>query len=101
MKLQGHYITKEGKRVNFRTVYYIDTIFGRMHNQEAQTLCLSDKNIIKLVLPDDIKQVFCRRNFITELVIPQSVNYILCDMMDGIEEQYRKDLYLDIWQATT
>ncbi len=96
MNIQGQYITKSGRAVKFRTVHYIETTFGRMHQKQSRYLC--NKNIVKLVLPDDIEKVYCEKNHITSLTIPSSLEYISCDLMNGIEEQNREGLKLSIWQ---
>jgi hypothetical protein len=57
-----------------------------------------DKNLVALSLPEGVKIVFCENNKLIKLILPQSVEHIRCDMMNGIEQQDRKGLRINIDQ---
>ena len=46
----------------------------------GHSLYMSDKNITHLLIPDDmgIKHLYCSRNYLTKLVIPNGVEYLYC-----------------------
>ncbi len=112
MAQKGYYITESGEQ--FEITPEMITIFG--------SLFLSNKtiegNITKIVINESVVNLYCNWNKILKtliisnvthlefvqsgikiFVIPDSIQYIACDMMDGIEEQDRKDLDMKIYQS--
>ncbi len=57
-----------------------------------------DNNIKKLIIPKKTIRIECERNQITQLSIPESVIRLDCDLMNGIEEQYKKRMTMKIYQ---
>lgn len=63
---KGYYITNKGERVELELV-------------SQYALHLNDKDIVELVLPLGVKEVYCFNNKLKELVLPKSVIFIYCD----------------------
>ena len=82
---EGYYITESGERVEFSLNDRIGNVF-------------LNKNIIDIFIPDSGFIFCCHFNKITSLIIPPSLKMFHCDLMDGIEEQYRRGLDLQIYQ---
>ncbi len=89
MSKTGYYITEDGERVEFTTF----NIFG------TEEVDLSGERIVELILPDEAEFVMCHYNRLKSLKIPDSVLFMECDLMNGIEEQDRKGL--EIWITST
>ena len=80
----GYYITKDGKRV--------ELIF-------ASNIFLYGLNITHMIIPEWAHYIECDHNHITTLYLPESVIDITCDLMNGIEEQDRWGLNMNIFQS--
>ena len=85
---QGYYITSNGERV------IIDS---------QESIDLSDKNIVELILPSGIKRVYCNNNQIKELILPSGIEYISCEnnnitgliLPSGVKTVYCDDAAID------
>ncbi len=86
----GYYITESGERFELKSYSDFEGIYwdGILFN----------KNIVEIVIPDGNFIFLCHRNKIKSLVIPPSFKVFICDLMDGIEVQYRRGLSLQIHQ---
>ena len=60
---QGYYMTSKGEKVIIDSQNFID---------------LSYKNIVELVLPSGIKNVWCANNQLKELILPSSIIEVWC-----------------------
>mgnify|MGYP001607195049 CR=1 FL=1 len=60
---KGYYITDKGEKV------IIDS---------QESIDLSYKNIVELILPSGIKYVYCHNNQLKELILPSGVKYVYC-----------------------
>ena len=85
----GYYITSSGEKVILKVTNTID---------------VSSKDIIELVLPEGIKSVYCSKNQLTELVLPEGIKNVYCYnnqltelvLPEGIKDVYCDDLLFDV-----
>ena len=61
---QGYYITSKGEKVIIDYQEYIR---------------LSNKNIVELILPSGVKNVWCHNNQIKELLLPSGIQNVYCE----------------------
>ncbi len=94
----SYYIAESGERVLIQVIPCEWLYFGVYSNVVLNTVDCSYKNAVKLFLSDGIHIVNCKRNKLTTLHLPDSVENIVCDMMNGIEEQYKKGMKMRILQ---
>ncbi len=66
--------------------------------EPSEELYCSNNLFTSLIIPDGFKVVYCPYNNISSLIIPKSMEPIRCDLMDGIEEQDRKEMKMKIEQ---
>ena len=85
----SHYITTSGEKVE---IYQND---GAILTYD---LYLYNEDIIELVLPEWVNVVYCFNNPLTSLFLPIRMENVWCDIMDGIEEQYKKEMRMIIQQ---
>ncbi len=83
--MKGFYITTSGERKEFSPLSW-------------GVVLLSNSNIKEIHIPIDAKHTGCQYNNITSLTLPNTLESISCDLMNGIEEQNRKKLYMAIFQ---
>ena len=84
----GYYITKSGEKVTLEV---------------TDTINVSYKEIVELVLPEGIKTVYCHHNQLKELVLPEGIEYVYCHnnqlkelvLPEGIKTVYCDDLLFD------
>ncbi len=104
----GHYITKLGNEFDlnvnetnpgeFFCFISNKSVVRITINKSFQTLYCENNLITSLDIPEGFKRVDCENNLITSLTIPSSLNVLRCDLMDEIEEQYKKELNMRIYQ---
>ena len=59
-----------------------------------------NKCLSKITLPQGVEYISCIDNKLTELHLPQEVKRVYCSLMNGIEEQYKGGMYMNIYQKT-
>jgi hypothetical protein len=52
--------------------------YGKKELEPSDLINLSYMDLTELVLPDGVKEVWCRNNQLNELIIPDQVEYISC-----------------------
>jgi hypothetical protein len=72
--------------------------FGIYSNVVLNMVDCRYENAVKLFLSDGIHIVNCQGNKLSVLHLPESVENIVCDLMDGIEEQDKKGMKMRIIQ---
>ncbi len=85
MSKDGYYIKQSGERFeieSYKSVVWLD-----------------DSQLTSLILHKGVTWVSCERNQLTSLILYKGVRTVWCDMMDGIEQQYKKDMTMQISQS--
>ena len=85
---KGYYITDKGEKVIINS---------------QETIYLSNKNIVKLILPSGIEYVYCENNQLRELILPSGVKNVYCEnnqikeliLPSGIKTVYCDDGAID------
>ncbi len=67
-------------------------------NKTVSALFCQHNLLSSLDLPEGFDWVVCHSNNIKQLTIPNSLKTLACDLMDGIEEQYREGMEIRIFQ---
>jgi adenine deaminase len=63
----------------------------------VSVICHKNK-IVNLQLSEGVKSVNCYGNQLTSLTIPSSVRALTCDLINGIEGQYKKGMRMKFIQ---
>ncbi len=99
----GYYITKEGEKVNLSSAPILflsnKNIEELVLPQDALSISCCRNHLTKLILPKSVTHIHCYGNKIKELILPQDLQNVRCDMMNGIEGQYKKNMSMHIYQS--
>ncbi len=102
-KETGYYITESGERFEIKPDSYI--VINRIDLIEVviplgcnRVDCNLNKNLRKLIIPHDVKIMQFVDTNIQSFNIPSSAQSIQCDLFNGIEQQYKENLNLQIYQ---
>ena len=103
---KGFYITNKGT-FSADIESLCDNIYFVVLNKNAtyisvpervNVLICTNNNLTEIKIPYNVHCVYCKNNNIKNIVISSKIKFIECDLMDGIEEQNRKGLFMNIYQ---
>ncbi len=97
----SYYITESGEKFDIPldeydlSGYRITSIFI---SDDKDCIWCDNNLLTELIIPEGVTNIACEKNKITSLNLPFSVEVIWCDMMDKLEEQYKKNIDIYIYQ---
>ncbi len=96
----SHYITESGKKINMSLSDSVACCkVTKLFISEGEKNVFCWNNLLSdLTIPEGVLNISCERNNITSLNLPSSVKFLECDLMDGIEQQYKKKMIMTIYQ---
>ena len=97
----GYYITKSGEKVTLEATDTIDVsnknIIELVLPEGIQYVSCENNQLKELVLPEGVKTVFCENNQLKELVLPEGIQYVSCDdLLFDIEKYLNKKVNINI-----